>query len=136
MQIEDGVDIVFIKQFHAKGIIFPVLASINGRNAPHLRFGTLMIWAKPDIGLKYPWKDPYQHTWCSVLYFISPLRTTNRAHPGWSILILTFFISDSAIEIPTNSVVKNMFMPEDTDGYHNYLDKNVMLWPDDQKKCV
>jgi len=50
------------------------------------------------------------------------------------VFINQFHSKDSQISIAENSVVKMMFMPKEGDGYHNYLDKNVMLWPEEEKK--
>jgi hypothetical protein len=51
------------------------------------------------------------------------------------VFIKEFHATDSLLHVPHNSEMKLMFMPfNEAAGYHNYLDKSVMIWPEDQKK--
>jgi len=51
------------------------------------------------------------------------------------VFIKEFYATDSIFQVPQSSEMKLMFMPyNEAAGYHNYLDKSVMLWPEDQKK--
>jgi hypothetical protein len=53
------------------------------------------------------------------------------------VFIKEFYATDSVFVVPENSEMKLMFMPyNEAAGYHNYLDKSVMVWPEDQKKIA
>jgi len=53
------------------------------------------------------------------------------------VFIKEFYATDSQLVVPENSEMKLMFMPyNEAAGYHNYLDKSVMVWPEDQKKIT
>jgi hypothetical protein len=53
------------------------------------------------------------------------------------VFIKEFYATDSVLVVPESSDIKLMYMPyNEAAGYHNYLDKSVMVWPEDQKKIT
>jgi len=53
------------------------------------------------------------------------------------VFIKEFYATDSVLQVPENSEMKLLFMPtHEAAGYHNYLDKSVTAWPEDQKKIT
>jgi len=51
------------------------------------------------------------------------------------VFLQEFYAKDTTLVVPKSSNVKLMFMPKGfPDGYHNYMDKSVLFWPEGEKK--